>query len=144
MRDTYAEKIWNLTMITQYQTGRTLHIDAEQLFFELNTGLNCEFGLYMLYNASLPKEKLILGHEFLRMYDISFGYEKERIGFHGYTSDPPMENIPEDNGGKGTAILIGVAAAVLILIILGIVVCKLKQQKKLQKDLEASEERLVA
>jgi len=77
VRDTYAEKIQNLTLITEYEIGRTLHIDAEQLFFELNEGLNCEFGLYMLYNSTLPKDKLVLGLEFLRLYDLSFNYGKE-------------------------------------------------------------------
>jgi len=64
---------------------------------------------------------------------------------HGYTTDPPKIVVPEENsGGFGSGMLIGVGAAVLILIILAAVVCKLKQQKKLQKDLEeAVDERLV-
>jgi hypothetical protein len=118
-------------MITEYKTGITLHIDAEQLFFELNEGLNCEFGLYMLYNTSIPKDKVVLGLEFLRLYDFSFNYGQEKLGFHGYFTDPPIIDFPEPKSGMGSGILIGAGAAVLILIILGIVVCKLKQQKKL-------------
>ena len=142
VRDQYAEKIQNLTLITEYGKGRTLHIDAEKLFFEFNEGLNCEFGLYMVFNPMLPEDKLVLGLEFLRLYDLSLNFGTGRIGFDGYTTDPPPLDPTSKDGNKLLGILIGVGAAFLILIIIGIVVSKLKQSK-LRKDLNQADERLV-
>jgi hypothetical protein len=142
VRDQYAEKIQNLTLITEYGKGRTLHVDAERLFFEQNEGFNCEFGLYMLFNPALPEDKLVLGLEFLRMYDLSLNFGTGKIGFHGYTTDPPPIDFTSGDRGKLLGILIGVGAAFLILIIIGVVVSKLKQSK-LKKDLNEADERLV-
>jgi hypothetical protein len=81
--------VQNLTLITEYGKGRTLHVEFESLFFDLNGELNCEFGLYMLYNPMLPEDKLILGLEFLRMYNLSLNFGSGRLGFTGYTTVPP-------------------------------------------------------
>jgi len=134
--------VQNLTLITEYGKGRTLHVDSQRLFFDLNDELNCEFGLYMLYNPMLPEDKLILGLEFLRMYNLSLNFGSGRLGFTGYTTVPPPTDANSGDGKKLLGILIGVGAAFLILIIIGVVVSKLKQSK-LKKDLNEVDERLV-
>jgi hypothetical protein len=100
----------------------------------MNNGLNCEFGLYVLYNSTMPKDKLVLGLEFLKMYDLSMNFGQQQLGFHGYRTPAPKDSNNDGNndgktGGKSTGIIIGIVAAVLILIILGAVMMKLKRSK---------------
>jgi hypothetical protein len=96
----------------------------------------------MLFNPALPEDKLVLGLEFLRMYDLSLNFGTGKLGFHGYTTDPPPFDFTSGDAKNLLGILIGVGAAFLILIIIGVVVSKLKQSK-LKKDLNEADERLV-
>ena len=104
----------------------------------------------MVYNSTMEKDRLVLGQEFIRLYDLSMNFGQQKIGFHGFTTAAPKDGKPDNGGddqdgknGKGLGILIGVGAAALILIILGVVVSKLRRSK-LQKELEhEGEERLV-
>ncbi len=84
----------------------------------------------MEYNATLERDKLTLGQEFIKMYDIAMSFEKERIGFNGYIQ--VVEEKKEEEGkkknqnGKMIGVVIGITAAIMILIILAFVVKRLK------------------
>ena len=146
----------NLTLdtIKGQEEGKIFHMNLDNLLLELTPG-KCEFGIYMVFDPKLTKEKLILGKEFIDSYELSFNYENSKLALKGYFTDsiepkpkpkPPTPNPdnpsdPGNNSGesgmpsKTVTILIIAGAAVAIL---GIAICVIRKirNKRLARDLE--------
>jgi hypothetical protein len=131
----------NFTITTQYESGKTFHIDSRYLLADMADN-SCALTFTVLvgdeYKAS--GDRLLLGHAFLNAYNVSMRYESNQIGFTGYMTDAPVN--PADKNNTLIIILI-VVGVILIGGVIGYYIIK-KRRVNLEKKLETMGEQKEA